>query len=1298
MNSVEDPRRADEATPLVARHGRRTEGGLRNVKYAVLTVCIGSLIAVATSRGAPSAFLGLGSQNGFPGAPVGVTTSAFDETGAPAPYISRASGAPRIGAAPKAAPPANVSDQAEAAGEIDRGALYASIKIDNAEQLDADFHAAQEKLKVLTALSHNEMETLRQQVADLSKQNDELMTENAEISQELKWHKSEAIQERERFLKVGFHLDPKNAKEEDEMNTIERLTKDLKEMYFELRKTQKKKYENYLKFQKANRLNAKLNVQVASATADYEKCTEDAITAAEASHAQHLAHIKIAENMHDEIERLEAKLRGLENTAAAESAQVKSQLERCRAAAAESAGDLKFLNNQVDGLQHRFKSCDKELNFTKAQSATVTKDLTTQLKATQAEKEALFTKGESLSERLEDQDAQMADLRKLRDDNAKTISACHVSLATSRNATEACLGEKQASDKTIQDKVYQIGNLKGRLQVTMEDVKKNTAAMEGAITKCQSEKNQCVGEFKEHAALLGDCKERKVGLETQLAQERDAHHTIAAELKKTLKTCRGSVEACEGQVEAHGDLLEDSKRRILGLEAQADTWAAKYDADTAALSVSLKESQAAKAECVGKSEQSDALIAECKKTVGQLERTVNATAAKLENTTAALEGSIKICQDEKQKCVGESKAATAIIADIRDNVDDLESKLKTAEAEFDRTSTAFTTAIETLQQEKQKCVGESAAAKELIGECAKARAGLETEVERKTFAAALYQNETKATIAQLQEEKQTCIGKNAASLELIADCKSGAEDLEGKLVKTTATLAETTAQCNADVKQLQEEKQTCVGQNAASQTVIADFKSATKDLEGKLNKTTATLAETTAQCDADVKQLQEEKQTCIGQNAASLELIADCKSGAEDLEGKLNKTTATLAETTVQCDADVKQLQEEKQTCIGQNAASLELIADCKSGAEDLEGKLNKTTATLAETTAQCDADVKQLQEEKQEAVGRAAANDEVVKDLKQNLQVIEKQMDESEDESEEQIAAMVVQLKELTAAKEECLVKNGAHKTVIDDLESNVGRCEKSLNTTRATLAESTAESAAKVKDLAAAKEECLVKNGAHKTVIDDLESNVGRCEKSLNTTRATLAESTAESAAKVRELSAAREACLVKNGAHKTVIDDLESNVDRCEKSLNTTRTTLAKTTTESAAKVQRAHRRQGAVARAQRRAQDCHRRPRVQRRPLRGLAQRHARVLGRDRGGFCREGEGAHRRQGGVPRQERRAQGDHRRPVRQRSQMRRRLECRLVGTPRDEEEHDVSAQRVARRHRVVRLREGRAGYRHR
>ena len=226
-------------------------------------------------------------------------------------------------------------------------------------------------------------------------------------------------------------------------------------------------------------------------------------------------------------------------------------------------------------------SCDKELNFTKAQSLSVTKDLTAQLKATQAEKEALFTKSESQAERVLDLDAQMADLIKLRDDNAADIAACHASLAASRNATETCVGEKQASDKVIQDKKYEIGTLKGRLQVTMEDVKKNTAAMEEAITKCQAEKNECVGEFKEHAALLGDCKERKNGLETQLAQERGAHETIAAELKKTLKTCRDSVETCEGQVVAHGDLLEDSKKRALSLEAHVDAWAAKHDADTA---------------------------------------------------------------------------------------------------------------------------------------------------------------------------------------------------------------------------------------------------------------------------------------------------------------------------------------------------------------------------------------------------------------------------------------------------------------------------------------------------------------------------------------------------------------------------------------------------------------------------------------------------------------------------------------------------------------------------------------------
>ncbi len=49
MSSVEGPGFADEATPLVSRQSpaRRDGawGGLRNLKYAVLTVCIGSLIA-----------------------------------------------------------------------------------------------------------------------------------------------------------------------------------------------------------------------------------------------------------------------------------------------------------------------------------------------------------------------------------------------------------------------------------------------------------------------------------------------------------------------------------------------------------------------------------------------------------------------------------------------------------------------------------------------------------------------------------------------------------------------------------------------------------------------------------------------------------------------------------------------------------------------------------------------------------------------------------------------------------------------------------------------------------------------------------------------------------------------------------------------------------------------------------------------------------------------------------------------------------------------------------------------------
>jgi len=83
--------------------------------------------------------------------------------------------------------------------------------------------------------------------------------------------------------------------------------------------------------------------------------------------------------------------------------------------------------------------------------------------------------------------------------------------------------------------------------------------------------------------------------------------------------------------------------------------------------------------------------------------------------------------------------------------------------------------------------------------------------------------------------------------------------------------------------------------------------------------------------------------------------------------------------------------------------------------------------------------------------------------------------------------------------------------------------------------------------------------------------------------------------------------------------------------------------------------ARRRQGGVPRQERRAQDCHRRPRVQRRALREVPQHHARDSRRDHGGVCREGEGARRRQGGVPRQERRAQDCHRRPRVQRRALR-------------------------------------------
>ena len=96
---------------------------------------------------------------------------------------------------------------------------------------------------------------MRQQVADLSKANDDLLTENAEVTEEMKWHKSIALQEREKFLKIGFQLSGKAHEGLDEEDVVSSLQRDLKVMYYELRKTQQKKYENYLKFQKANKVN-----------------------------------------------------------------------------------------------------------------------------------------------------------------------------------------------------------------------------------------------------------------------------------------------------------------------------------------------------------------------------------------------------------------------------------------------------------------------------------------------------------------------------------------------------------------------------------------------------------------------------------------------------------------------------------------------------------------------------------------------------------------------------------------------------------------------------------------------------------------------------------------------------------------------------------------------------------------------------------------------------------------------------------------------------------------------------------
>ena len=76
--------------------------------------------------------------------------------------------------------------------------------------------------------------------------NDDLMTVNAQIEEEMKWHKScVAIQEREFFLKVAFQLSGKAHEGLDEEDDVAFLQKDLKVMYYELRKTQQKKNENY---------------------------------------------------------------------------------------------------------------------------------------------------------------------------------------------------------------------------------------------------------------------------------------------------------------------------------------------------------------------------------------------------------------------------------------------------------------------------------------------------------------------------------------------------------------------------------------------------------------------------------------------------------------------------------------------------------------------------------------------------------------------------------------------------------------------------------------------------------------------------------------------------------------------------------------------------------------------------------------------------------------------------------------------------------------------------------------------
>lgn len=152
-----------------------------------------------------------------------------------------------MGAAPSAAvnEPLVLADMEksldEAAGEIDRSREYASIQADNAEQLDVDFHKSQAALETFTSITNDQLATLRAQNAELAKENSALHTENAEISQEMAWHKSIAVQEREKFLKVGFHVNGRAGEMAiDEDDQVATLTRDLTVMYYELRKTQQK--------------------------------------------------------------------------------------------------------------------------------------------------------------------------------------------------------------------------------------------------------------------------------------------------------------------------------------------------------------------------------------------------------------------------------------------------------------------------------------------------------------------------------------------------------------------------------------------------------------------------------------------------------------------------------------------------------------------------------------------------------------------------------------------------------------------------------------------------------------------------------------------------------------------------------------------------------------------------------------------------------------------------------------------------------------------------------------------------